>query len=358
MDLKLNLRTESHKETIGPKEIEIEIKIRTFVKEIDKNFVTIINYPEILDKSNIISSILTNPELIGTPVFLIVEDPIRISNNLGVPLPPDIFLSYEYDEKLQSILDIQCYIFIDDIIKFDQVFKKITKNISCHLIFIPRLINDKLIELINTNVKLIKGDDCKINMLYMNGNFCYPKINYQLETYEGSIDYKNILTSIIVSSDVKSLIYIPKTVDSFKTDELVEGLNFLNIPFVDISSEQAIMLVINSKELELIPSELNTDLSKQNNIGYIHIIDSIEYEVFLDIKRPIYTINNYNTKIINSINVIFHIDLNNKNNVDNYERISSLIKDDHDKYQSINDKCSDLIYKVNDGKLLYQVNEL
>lgn len=227
---------------------------KSLIKSIDDSFITIINYPEILDKSNIISSILTIQELIGTPVFLMVEEPLRINDNLGITLPSEIFLPYEYDEKLQSLLDIKCYIFIDDIIKFKEIFKKIHRVSECHLIFVPSYINDKVIEMFNSKFKP--------NMLYMKCLKNNHQIKYQLETYDDSMVSNNIITLITLQgafNNVKSLIYIPDKVhckelghclNNFKTTDFIKGLNKLEISFLELTYDNDKFIVINSNKID------------------------------------------------------------------------------------------------------------
>lgn len=146
---------------------------------IDQKSVILMVYPQTLDVSNVIASLITIRQLAGKLVLLLVQDPKSVSDAVGTQLPDSLFSPYEDNTSIQSALNTNSYIFIDNPSLFrearlDQIF--INKSPQCKLIFFAT------IGITDTDVTMLNVTFNDIGYLRFSLASEGPEIDYMLES--------------------------------------------------------------------------------------------------------------------------------------------------------------------------------
>ena len=281
----------------------MKIELINYIDQNIGNFIFL--YPQLFGSYNIISFIIVLPQMVGKSVFIITDNEDKINKCLPSALPKDNYIKYK-DVKTKNLSE--GFILIDDL--------KLYQDNSLEEFLIPS--NDlKIIILtkgdININIKVID-----ILYLCLSEDSAILKHNLNIITNDREFEIKKITNNILLSINKKHLI-------TGKKNEFLSLKSFNDIIYTDESMDKI-------------------DVS---NIEIIHI-NRIKLEYYIRIINGFYK-KNLLSDDIDILNIIFYVDPDNIESVQNYNMIISYIEEYEKNFETLFSRALKMRYDDNIG---------
>ena len=278
-----------------------------YIDSSDKNVLFL--HPQSLGSYNIISFIISLDQMFGKSVIIITNCKDKINKSLPGALPDNHYIKYHgvLDYVNNHYVNNQ-YILIDDYqLYIDNKLNDILKDL-------------KILVLTRGNVKIVDTWNIIYLGLYEHGPILK---HHSILTTKKNI-YKDISNKILLNINKKHLITELNT----KKDNFPHLTNFNNISYTDDSAS----------------------LNNPTNIETLHIT-KIKLEYYLKILNIIYK-RNVISDNIDKIEVIFYLDPDNKNDVDDYDVIVNYIEEYQKNYLTLLNTAKIIYYNDTTGLYL------
>ena len=292
----------------------------------------IIIYPPTFDSSGVISAILTSLE--ERPALLMVENAENVNKALGVALPENFYLKYEYNDVLAEVLVSECYLLIDNLELFLAIVKPEVEIKANLIICITCGVSEDSFHMFE---KRWQYSLLKLQLIDFG-----PLLDYQLELVSSDGKINQLLTIYFLYNDQKHLIY-----GENKSLEKVEALlKAFSIPYFTLDATTD-MNKINAVAQGIILTHSMPNEIK--NIGHLHLLDNFDklFEIYQQIyKRRLYTLP------ISMLSVHFHIHRENNAETEVYEKLATRIGKETELYSRLLQKAKYLSIIDDEGLIV------